>query len=127
MNSGTLAIVRFLAAAFAGISGYLFSGNLGLEAKIPWNKTQIRATGTFAAFVVVLLLFFYGVPGIEEPDVNQTQSGSGNIQVGGDLTVTAERPQAQIEISGAEIQEFPLVVNHLFAIHNPSKFNAKNI
>jgi len=62
MNDGTLAIVRFLAASFAGISGYLFSGTLGLEAKIPWNKTVIRATGGFATFILVLLLFFYGLP-----------------------------------------------------------------
>ncbi|MDJ0735785.1 MAG: COR domain-containing protein [Nostocaceae cyanobacterium] len=62
MNSGTLAIVRFLAATFAGIAGYLFSGNIGLEAKIPLNKTQLRATGAFAAFVLVLFIFFVGVP-----------------------------------------------------------------
>jgi CDP-diglyceride synthetase len=62
MDGGTLAIVRFLAATFAGIAGYLFSGNLGLEAKMPLNKTQIKATGGFAAFVLVLFLFFVGVP-----------------------------------------------------------------
>jgi len=62
MNGGTLAIVRFLAAIFAGIAGYLFAGNLGLEAKVPLNKTQIRATGAFAAFVLVLFIFFVGVP-----------------------------------------------------------------
>ena len=62
MNGGTLAIVRFLAATFAGIAGYLFAGNLGLEAKVPLNKTQIRATGAFAAFVLVLFIFFVGVP-----------------------------------------------------------------
>ncbi|BAZ30312.1 small GTP-binding protein [Cylindrospermum sp. NIES-4074] len=62
MNGGTLAIVRFLAASFAGIAGYLFAGNLGLEAKIPLNRTQLRATGAFAAFVLVLLMFYVGVP-----------------------------------------------------------------
>ena len=62
MDSGTLAIVRFLAASFAGIAGYLFSGNLGLEAKMPLNKTTIRAAGGFAAFVLVLFAFFVGVP-----------------------------------------------------------------
>lgn len=72
MNSGTLAIVRFLAATFAGISGYLYSGNLTLEAKVPWSKAQIRATGGFAAFIVVLLLFFYGIP--QSADLNKNSS-----------------------------------------------------
>ena len=67
MDGGTLAIVRFLAATFAGISGYLFSGNLGLEASVPLNRTQIRATGAFAAFVLVLFLFFVGVPSSSAP------------------------------------------------------------
>ncbi|MCG6138064.1 MAG: hypothetical protein MET45_26110 [Nostoc sp. LLA-1] len=62
MDGGTLAIVRFLAATFAGIAGYLFTGNLNLEAKMPLNKTQVRATGAFAAFVLVLFVFFFGVP-----------------------------------------------------------------
>jgi hypothetical protein len=75
MDGGTLAIVRFLAATFAGIAGYLFTGSIGLEAKIPWNKTQIRATGAFAAFVLVLFLFFTGVPGLESKDErNQSES-----------------------------------------------------
>lgn len=62
IQSEALAIVRFLAAIFAGIAGYLFAGSLEIEAKIPLNNTQIRAAGAFAAFIVVLLLFFYGVP-----------------------------------------------------------------
>jgi len=35
------------------------------------NNTQIRAAGAFAAFIIVLLLFFYGVP-----DSIQTQGSS---------------------------------------------------
>ena len=62
MDGGTLAIVRFLAAISAGIAGYLFAGDLNLKASIPLNKTQVRATGAFAAFVLVLILFFVGVP-----------------------------------------------------------------
>ncbi|MGV0104040.1 hypothetical protein NSTCB13_02691 [Nostoc sp. DSM 114160] len=68
MEGGTLAIIRFLAAAFAGISGYLLTGSLGLEAHVPLSKTNIKATGAFAAFVLVLLLFFYGVPASENSD-----------------------------------------------------------
>ncbi|MDJ0580384.1 hypothetical protein [Crocosphaera sp.] len=40
MNDGTLAIVRFLAASFAGISGYFFSGNLGNELPPLWYDDQ---------------------------------------------------------------------------------------
>ncbi len=73
MNNGTLAIIRFLAATFAGISGYFFVGNLGLEARIDFlNKSQIRATGTFATFIITLFFFFVGVPspdvGVPSPD-----------------------------------------------------------
>nr|WP_322684603.1 COR domain-containing protein [Nostoc sp. DedQUE07]MDZ8130545.1 COR domain-containing protein [Nostoc sp. DedQUE07] len=68
MQGSTLAIIRFLAATFAGISGYLLTGSLGLEAHIPLSKTNIKATGAFAAFVLVLLLFFYGVPASENSD-----------------------------------------------------------
>lgn len=62
IQTEALAIIRFLAAIFAGIAGYLFAGNLEIKAKIPLNNTQIRAAGAFAAFIVVLLIFFYGVP-----------------------------------------------------------------
>ncbi|BDI19424.1 hypothetical protein ANSO36C_52260 [Nostoc cf. commune SO-36] len=65
MQGSTLAIIRFLAAIFAGISGYFFTGSLGLEAHVPLNKTNIKAGGAFAAFVFVFLLFFYGVPASE--------------------------------------------------------------
>lgn len=51
-----------LAASFAGISGYLFADHLGLEAKTPFSKTQIRATGAFTAFIIVFLFFLYGLP-----------------------------------------------------------------
>lgn len=78
MDGGTLAIVRFLAATFAGISGYLFSGNLGLEANLPLNKTQIRATGAFASFVLVLFLFFVGVP--SSPDSTRDSSQNNDTQ-----------------------------------------------
>ena len=64
MNGNALAIVRFLASAFAGIAGYLVSGDLGLQASIPFmkTKTQVKATGAFAAFILVFLLFYMGVP-----------------------------------------------------------------
>ncbi|WP_271254649.1 hypothetical protein [Pseudanabaena sp. Chao 1811] len=64
---------RVLAATFAGILGYLFSGNLGLEARLPWNKMKIRATGAFASFVLVLSVFYIGLPPSNDSPV-QNQS-----------------------------------------------------
>jgi hypothetical protein len=77
MDNGTLAIVRFLAAFCAGISGYLLSGNLGLEARLPWIKMLIRATGASAAFVVTQFLFYWGLPYndvIPNQSVNQSKA-----------------------------------------------------
>jgi hypothetical protein len=73
MDSGTLSIVRFLAAGLAGISAYCFTGTLGLEAKFPLTGTQLKATGSFAAFIIVLLIFFYGVPSL--PSSNEVSLG----------------------------------------------------
>ncbi|MDB9465450.1 COR domain-containing protein [Dolichospermum circinale] len=74
MNGNALAIVRFLASAFAGIAGYLVSGDLGLQSSIPFmrTKTQVKATGAFAAFVLVFLLFYMGVPTSEIPQPTPT-------------------------------------------------------
>lgn len=69
MDSGSLAIIRFLAACFAGIAGYLFSGTLGIETRIPWSRTQIRATGAFAAFVLVLFMFYIGLPELAQDSI----------------------------------------------------------
>jgi hypothetical protein len=62
LDSQTMMIVRFMAASFAGLVGYLFSGTLELSGNIPLTKTQIRATSAFASFIIVFLLFFYGAP-----------------------------------------------------------------
>ncbi|GEM_PF-3255170 len=56
----TLAIIRFLAALGSGLLGYLFSGNL--VAYIPIKQAQVRATGGFASFVLVFILFYIGLP-----------------------------------------------------------------
>ncbi|MFN6125552.1 MAG: leucine-rich repeat domain-containing protein [Dolichospermum sp.] len=74
MNGNALAIVRFLASAFAGIAGYLVSGDLGLQSSIPFmkTKTQVKTTGAFAAFVLVFLLFYMGVPTSEIPQPTPT-------------------------------------------------------
>ena len=49
-------IYRFLTAAIAGISSYLFLGRLRLEKKLPFKRMQIKTGGAFAAFIVALIL-----------------------------------------------------------------------
>jgi CDP-diglyceride synthetase len=71
-NSVTLAIVRFLAAIFAGIAGYSFTGSLNLQTS--FDKTQVNAAGGFAAFVLVLLIFFIGIPQVGSSDNGQTSA-----------------------------------------------------
>jgi len=60
MNGGTLAIVRFLAALAGGLSAGLFLGEVQAQGTI--RKFLIRASGGFAIFIIIFLLFFYGIP-----------------------------------------------------------------
>lgn len=60
MNSGTLAIIRYLAAFSSGLSAYLFLGEVHIQGRI--RRVFVRASGGFALFIIVLLLFFYGIP-----------------------------------------------------------------
>ena len=55
MNEGTLAIVRFLAALAGGLSAGLFLGEVQAQGTI--SKVLIRASGGFAVFLIILLLF----------------------------------------------------------------------
>ena len=57
----TLPIIRFLAAFAAGASASLFAGSLDLESTLPVSKTQIRAAGGFATFILVFFLFLWGI------------------------------------------------------------------
>lgn len=123
MDDGTLAIVRFLSAIFAGISGYLFSGTLGLEAKLPWNKTLIRATGGFAAFIVVLLLFFYGLPSHSDEQAYQRQltsltqadvivtefdhSGSNPIEIGRRIESALKKSFSEADLRDIDVEFLP--------------------
>jgi hypothetical protein len=66
MSGGTLAIVRFLAALASGLSAYLFLGEVQVQGTV--RKTAVRASGGFALFIIVLLLFFYGVPSSENSE-----------------------------------------------------------
>ena len=50
-------IYRFLAAAIVALSSYLVLGSLRLEKKLPLRKIPIKASGTFAVFIVVFILF----------------------------------------------------------------------
>ena len=47
---------RFLVALIAALLSYLLLGYLGLEKRLPLRKSQIRAGGAFAAFMIVLIL-----------------------------------------------------------------------
>ena len=47
---------RFIVALIAALLSYLLLGYLGLEKRLPLRKSQIRAGGAFAAFIVVLIL-----------------------------------------------------------------------
>ncbi|AFY68527.1 hypothetical protein Pse7367_0210 [Thalassoporum mexicanum PCC 7367] len=66
LSGATLAVIRFLAAISAALSAYLFVGDFYAEGKLPFSKLQVRATGAFAAFVLVLLLFYYSLDPSEE-------------------------------------------------------------
>jgi hypothetical protein len=79
----TLAIIRFLAATFSGLAAFLFVGDLNLEGTIPrLNKLKIRAAGGFATFVLVFILFFYGIK----------PSGSSNLPNSQPITVWGSYP-----------------------------------
>jgi hypothetical protein len=98
MNGVTSAIVRLLASIFAGIAGYFFTGNLSLETKIPLSKSQIKASGAFAAFVLVLLLFFVGLPASSDSsntnNVNLSENEDGSSLV--KPTTNTQRSQENI-------------------------------
>lgn len=85
LNSGALAIVRFLAAICAGMAGYSFTGSLDLQTS--FDKTQVKAAGGFAAFVLVLIIFFVGIPQVSSSDnVNRTVLNAGDrLSVGQQL------------------------------------------
>jgi hypothetical protein len=64
MNDGTLAIVRFLAALAGAVAAGLFLGEV--KAQGAFNRLSIRASGGFAIFIIIFLLFFYGIPKLNE-------------------------------------------------------------
>lgn len=65
-NNRTPERVKLLLALAAGSITYMLVGYLGLEAKIPWNKTQIRAASSLIAFSVAIVLSRYGVSSASE-------------------------------------------------------------
>ncbi|OPF15015.1 hypothetical protein B1L04_20840 [Microcystis aeruginosa KW] len=71
----TLALIRFLAAAFSGLAAFLFVGDLNLEGTIPGldNKVKVKAAGGFAAFLLVFVLFFYGIKPSEDSNLPNSQ------------------------------------------------------
>lgn len=88
MDSGTLAIVRFLAASFAGVSAYLFTGTFQLKARI--YNVGVKATGSFAAFLAVFLIFFYGIPTERNPSSLILPPTTSPLRVGSNGQITRQ-------------------------------------
>jgi tetratricopeptide (TPR) repeat protein len=65
-GDASIPIIRFLAAMAAALSAYLFIGSLNVGGHV--RGSYIRATGGFAAFLVVFFLFLYGVPSQSSQD-----------------------------------------------------------
>lgn len=64
-NPAVLPVVRFLAAIASALSAFLFIGTLSVSGTIPLfedHKLGVQAAGSFAVFIVVFALFFYGIP-----------------------------------------------------------------
>lgn len=51
-------ILKVIAALIVALSTYLLLGYLNLEKKLPFSRVQIKAGGTFAVFVVALIVLF---------------------------------------------------------------------
>lgn len=64
LSMAALSIIRFLAALCGGLSAFLFIGGMHLSGELPLRATrlQVKAGGAFAMFVLILLIFFWGVP-----------------------------------------------------------------
>ena len=74
-GEATLPIIRFLASLIAGFFTSYFIGNLNIRGKL-FNTIDVKAAGAFAAFIAVLLLFFYGVPTPDRTPVTQAPDPS---------------------------------------------------
>lgn len=71
MNPATLPIIRFLAAMAGALSTYLFIGSMELHGLAPdaAGRIKLKAGGSFAVFVIIILLFYWGLPA-NTSDVN---------------------------------------------------------
>ena len=76
-DQASVGIVRFLAALVAGLSAYLFAGDLDIEGKVPFGKLGVRASGAFAAFLAILLLFYWGIP--PEPQNGDSETSGSTV------------------------------------------------
>jgi len=70
-GDASIPIIRFLAAMTASLSAYLFIGSLDVGGQV--RGSYVRATGGFAAFLIVFFLFLYGIPS-DVQDESQTPS-----------------------------------------------------
>ncbi|NCR41480.1 MAG: APC family permease [Microcystis aeruginosa W13-11] len=76
LNTSTFAIIRFLAAFAAAVSGYLFIGTLEVKARLPFKRGIAKGTGAFAIFIVIYFLFYHNLPP-SEPDYSYERTNSG--------------------------------------------------
>lgn len=87
LDPGTLPIVRFLAAICAGVAGSSFTGSLSLIGNVQ-QKMQVQAAGGFAAFFLVLLIFFVGIP---QKDSSNNVNVKGEALNRGDILKTGQQ------------------------------------
>jgi hypothetical protein len=67
VHPATLPLVRFLASLASALAAYLFMGTMTLGGQIPaLGRSEVKAAGSFAVFLLVQLLFYWGLPGVDE-------------------------------------------------------------
>lgn len=105
LNPATLPVVRFLAALAAALAAYLFIGRMSVSGQLPFLKRLgVKAAGSFAAFLIVLLLFYRGIPTDRvEPSVVQgaptlsSQNSGNSLQDAKDAVTNAQDVLASVE------------------------------
>lgn len=115
-DSTTAGLIKYFAALVSGFSAYLFAGNLELEGKIPLGKLGVRASGAFATFFAVLVLFYWGIPepsnepppSPPEEDVDVSQ----NISLGERLLIKSITSEDKTEgLRAFGLNEFSTAIN----------------
>ncbi|MEM6256015.1 MAG: hypothetical protein AAF821_24140 [Cyanobacteria bacterium P01_D01_bin.156] len=112
-DSATIGLIRFFAALLAGLSAYLFAGNLDLEGKMPLGKLGVRASGAFAVFLAILLFFYWGIPepdGRSNDEANSSTDSNSTVPIESQ-TSTAQPLEEQASSPGFEITDVIATAN----------------